>query len=384
MDDLIEELESRLERYPADRYPVQHATAQFHLGVALTNAGQVAAAAHALDCAEALFRRVGLSRERAKTVNALGAALRLLNRTHEAAEAFAEAAAGLTGAERGAALYNLGLARRDEGKLSDAAAAFEQARELLDAVPAQAAAAARELGTTLLQRGDVGAAATVLAEAAEDAEHAGDASGLGATANALGLAFLAAGRADAAVDAFQRALGAHPRSVRPGEYAMAKANLALAYEYAGDLCRSRLAARQALGVRSAAPAVVEQAELVLERIGRGDGDLVAVLADEPRERWAVLVREEVARWTDAKDKRAELAQWIDTLRAPQVDAVDLAEVWLGALLELPPAAMREIVAAAVEAARGRDIAWFRPLVESASARFHTPQLLRLRESFGWS
>jgi hypothetical protein len=137
-------------------------------------------------------------------------------------------------------------------------------------------------------------------------------------------------------------------------------------------------------VPGAAPAIAEQAQAVWQRVGRGNGDLVAVLVGEPRERWAGLVREEVLRWTDASDKRAELAQWIDTLRTPPVDAIDLAEAWLGALLELPPDAMEQIVAAAVDAAGARDIEWFRPLVESASARFHTPQLLRLRAAFAWS
>jgi tetratricopeptide (TPR) repeat protein len=382
----IAELEERLARYPAERYPVQHATAQFHLGVELTNAGRAEEATHALQAAVALFDPNGLGTERAKALNALGAALRVAGRADDAAAAFDEAAQTLRGAERGAALYNLGLAAREAGDLTRARDAFEQARRLLDArvVPVQAAAAAREFGSTILQEGDAAAAIVVLEEALDAAQRTGDESGSGGAANALGLAFLAAGRADHAIAAFRRALAAHPRSVRPGEYAMAKANLALAYEYGGDLQRARLAARQALGVPSAAPAVAEQAQAVLQRVGRGNGDLVAVLVGEPREGWAGLVREEVLRWTDANDKRAELAQWIDTLRAPPVDAIDLAEAWLGALLELPPDAMEQIVAAAVDAAGDRDIEWFRPLVESASARFHAPQLLRLREAFAWS
>jgi tetratricopeptide (TPR) repeat protein len=375
--DSIAELEDRLARYPAERYPVQHATAQFHLGVELTNAGRAEEAVRALERAVALFDSDGLRTERAKARNALGAALRLAGRLDEASDAFRAAAADLEGAERGAALYNLGLARRAAGDPASAHAAFEQARELLDSP-----AVVRELGMTLLEQGELEGAIAALSEASE----AGDEAHRGAAANALGLACLAKGRPDEAIDAFQRALAAHPRSVRPGDYAMAKANLALAHEYAGDLPRARLAARQAVGVQSAAPAVAGQAALVLRRIGRGDGDLAAVLTGEPRERWPAIVREEVIRWTDAQDKRAELSHWIETLGAPplDVDAVDLAEVWLGALLELPPAEMDELVAAARAAADARAVEWFRPLVESAAARFHTPQLLRLREAFGWS
>src|SRR5215210_3171250 len=44
----ISELEAGLARYPVDRYPVQHATAQFHLGVAFANAGEVERAEAAL------------------------------------------------------------------------------------------------------------------------------------------------------------------------------------------------------------------------------------------------------------------------------------------------------------------------------------------------
>jgi tetratricopeptide (TPR) repeat protein len=384
--DAIAELEERLARYPRERYPVQHATAQFHLGVLLMNGGRADEAERALRAAAELFDPGRLATEHAKALNALGAALRLLGRPHEAAEAFEQAATTLAGRERGAALHNLGLARRDTGALADAAAAFEQARELLvaDAVPAQAAAAARELGATLLQQADVAAATSALEEAVELAERLGDATASGAATNALGLAYLAAGRADDAVDAFQRALAAHPRSLRPGEYAMAKANLALAYEYAGDLRRARLAARQALGVPSAAPAVTVQAQSVIERVGRGNGDLLAVLVDEPRDRWPGLVREEVVRWTDAKDKRAELGRWIEMLQATEIDPVDVAEVWLGALLELPPDEMEELVAATREAAATHDFDWLRTTVDAASARFHTPQLLRLRHAFAWS
>ena len=36
-----EELRARLNHFPALRYPMQHATAQFHLGVLMANAGRL-------------------------------------------------------------------------------------------------------------------------------------------------------------------------------------------------------------------------------------------------------------------------------------------------------------------------------------------------------
>src|SRR5919204_479381 len=148
--DSIAELEDRLARYPAERYTVQHATAQFHLGVELTNAGRAEEAVRALERAVALFDSDGLRTERAKARNALGAALRLAGRLDEASDAFRAAAADLEGAERGAALYNLGLARRAAGDPASAHAAFEQARALLDSP-----AVVRELGVTLLEQGEL-------------------------------------------------------------------------------------------------------------------------------------------------------------------------------------------------------------------------------------
>ncbi len=57
----------------------------------------------------------------------------------------------------------------------------------------------------------------------------GNQAGMGAAANVLGLVHLAANRSQRALDAFSSALsalGAHPRSVRAGDFAMVKANLA--------------------------------------------------------------------------------------------------------------------------------------------------------------
>jgi tetratricopeptide (TPR) repeat protein len=379
--DMIDELEERLARYPAARYPVQHATAQFHLGVALTNARQPGEGRRALERAVELFEQAAMPLEHAKALNALGAALREAGDAEAAARAFADAAEAFERAgsplEEGAARFNLGLVRRDREALSGA-------RELLDpaAAPAQAAAAARELGVVLLEAGSADEAASALADAVALAEAAGDEAGRGAAANMLGLARLAAGRAAEAVEAFRLAAAANPRSVRPAEFAMAKANLALAYERAHDAPRARLAARQALGVPAAPTPVVRQAEEVVGRLGPVGEDLGLVLDAEPEERRPAVVREEVVRWSDAApmQRTVDAALWIRAQRARP----ELAEPWLAALLELPSSAMEDVIRSTLEGlsrCASAEVAQFRADVVAAMARFHLPQLERLRVTF---
>jgi tetratricopeptide (TPR) repeat protein len=381
VDAAIEELRDRAARYPAARYPVQRATAEFQLGLAWTNRGRPDAAVAALREAVRLFASTGMRLEHGKSLNALGAALRLLGRGDEAAGAFVEAAGDFesSGAplERGAALFNLGLARRDLGDPAAAAEAFGEASRLLDStrVPAQSAAAMRELGSALLETGDLTSATGPLEAAVDLAERAADLPGLGAAANALGLARLAGGSVDGALDAFRVGLAATPRALRPEEHAMLKANQALAYERAGDARRARLAARHALASRGA-PA--EQAAEILTRLGPGADDLAAVLAEEPEDRHSALVREEVARWSETPD--GEAAAWIDLLLTrPQ-----LAEPLLAVLLELPPEPMERLIRELLEQVRGRSAeerARLRAVLAGAMARFHAPQLVRLRDTF---
>src|SRR5919201_1389041 len=383
MSDVIQELESRLERYPVERYPIQHATAQFHLGVALADAGDPASAAHALECAKSLFGRAGLIPERGKALNALGAARRLLGDPKGAERAFSEAASAFARnempLEEGAALFNLGLVVR-EREPADARDAFERAGRLLRR-PREVAAAKRELGVTLLALGEVDAATELLAEAASLAERAEDQAGRGAALNALGPAHLAADRAEEAVAAFRGAVASHPRSVRPQEFAMVKANLALAYERLGATARARLAARQALDAPDPPPPVIAEAESLLARLGGSRDDLTVALVEEDEPE--VAIREEVVRWAALEQRRRQeqAREWIET----QLARPDLAAPWLGALLELTPPAMEAVIGSVLDALplipEGEH---FREDVERAMARFHTPQLLRLRESFEWS
>jgi tetratricopeptide (TPR) repeat protein len=380
------ELSARLARYPADRYPMQHATTSFQLGFALTEAGRFPEAERALAVAAELFGPDRLPTEHAKAVNARGAALRAAGQFDEAAECFRAAAAGFERAdlplERGAALFNLGLVRRELGE--DPVETFRQARELLDAdrVPGHAAAAARELGAALLTAGDTAGAVEVLAEAVALAERARDLAGLGAALNTLGLAQLGEARPQDAVAAFVGAAGAHPRSVRPEGYAMAKANLALAYERQGEPVRARLAARQALGVTGTPPAVHSTASGVLERVGPGPGELLDVLDLEPAQLWPGLVSEELVRWSDTwpEERAMEADAFVDGLLARPAVAAEVVATWLGGLLELPPASMSAVVVAVLHALRDRrpeGIERFRALVARGCARFHVPQMERL-------
>ncbi len=391
-DEAVEELLARLDRYPAQRYPVQHATAQYHLGVLMTNAGRLNEAAAALRTASDLFDPNSLSAEHAKSLNALGVVLRLQGHLEDAASAFEKAASlfeqSKAPLEQGAAIFNLGLARRDFGDTQAAIRSFESARKLLEAkrVPSQAAAAVRELGTALLVAGDLERAKANLHEARELAERANDLVGLGGAANALGLTHLALGDFSSAVESFQAAVAANPRSIRPDAYAMGKANLALAYERAGEAPRARLAARQTLRVETAAEPVKNQAEGILERLGTPPGDLLAVLEREDPDRWPGIVREELAGWgeADATEIRAEAESWITGLARSGQRAPDLAEVWLGALLELTPGQMEHAATVTLEALGEQDDEIrhnFQSLVQRAMPRFHAPQFIRIKDAF---
>lgn len=384
------ELTARLARYPVDRYPIQHATARFHLGSALTEAGRFDEAERELAVAAELFGPQRMPAEHAKALNARGAALRAAGRPGAATGCFTEAVAAFAvlgqPLEHGAALFNLGLTRREVGQ--EPVEAFRRARELLDPerVPAYAAAAARELGAALFSAGRSAEAAPILAEAVALADRGGDLAGLGAAANTLGLVHLVQDRAKEAVEILRTAAGAHPRTVRPEGHAMAKANLALAHEQDGDAVRARLAARQALGVPGAPEPVVTVAAAVLARLGEEPGRLLDVLDDELADEWPALVREELRRWADAwpEDRAADAEAFVaGVLDRPRTGA-ELVVTWLGALLELPPAAMRALATEAVVALREQDVdrvERFRSWVARGCARFHVPQMDRLTRLF---
>jgi Flp pilus assembly protein TadD len=391
-DDPIPSLLRRRAAYPASRYPVQHATASFHLGVALSAAGRLNDAESALRSAVDLFDPLKLPVEHAKALVALGAALRAKGDLEGAAACFDEAASLFAAndvlLEQGAASFNLGLVHRETGRFNEAVESLEHARALLDParVPGQAAAAARELGSALLQMGRMDEAAAVLQDAVSLAERAGDLASVGAAANALGLVHLGSERPRAAVDSFRSAAGANPRSVRPEAFAMAKANLALAYEELGHTARARLAAGQALVVKDAPHVVVAQASGVLQRAGMAHGDLLVVLGEEENGDRAAIVRDELIRWVDIDpdDRTAEAGAWIDVQVNQPERADEIAELMLGGLLELLPEEMHSIIRSVLRALERKDAhveERFRTQLSSAMAHFPIPQWTRLRDSF---
>lgn len=391
VDETIEELRRRLDRYVPERYPVQHATTQFHLGQALLHAEQSSEALQALRASLRWFPAPMVT-ERAKVLNLAGAALRAEGEHAAATEAFTWAARvfaeqGLS-AEHGAAMFNLALVQRDAGDHRSAAEGFARAREQLaaGAVGPQAAAALQQ-GSALLEAGDVDGAVAALHDAVALAERGAEREMLGTAANALGLALMAAGRTADAVDAFGLAVAAHPRSVRAAEFAMAKANLALAYEDAGDASRARFEARHALGVAGAAAPVRSQAQAIIDRTEPTDGSLLlAVLDGTAQDGWMATVREEVARWAAVPpaERRADVALWVQGQAQREGDATAVHHLVLGALLELPPADLDAVVAAIVEAVGDLapdDADRVRSALVRGMALFPVPQLLRLRDRF---
>lgn len=392
VEQVVAELRERLRRYPAARYPVQHATAQFHLGTALLQAGDAHEAATTLRASAAGFDPQHLPVEHAKALNMLGVALRDAGDLDAAAHAFLGAVAIFAEREQlleeAAARFNVGLVSRDCGREEAAVDAFRRALELFDRaeLAPQASAAARELGATLLTAGDAEGAVDILQRAADAAAAAGDHAALGSAANVLGLAHLASARPADAVEAFSTAASVQPRGVRPQEFAMTQANLALAYERLGDHARARLAARHALGVPDAPDPVVAQADAVVARLGVVTDDLFVVLDDEQVGGWAPHMRGEVARWAAAApaERRTAARQWVDGQLARPAISAGLVEAWLKAVVELPPASMENVIADVVAAAYDRDPdarESFRAAVSSAVVRFHVPQWMRLKDTF---
>ena len=391
--DSAQDLIAKLARYPGDRYPVQHATTQFHLGTMQLQTGETRKALTSLTAAREVFGKAGMTLEHAKTSVMLGAALRTAVQREKAKEAFSVACEELATldqpAEQAAASFNLGLVLQDTGNLKGAREAWASARELFvkAGFPSKASAAAREAGVSLLTEGDVEAAVPLLAQAMELAEQAADSANTGAAGNALGLALLAVDKPAEALLALQRALAAFPRTLRPAEHAMVKANLALAYEQTGEAPRARLAAGQALAVPSAAPPVRAQSQEVLDRLpGRAADDLMTVLdSEDDKDQWDGVIRSELLRALELPAAgRAEMVRWYldGVLVRPNV-AYDLAEHLFTVVLELPPRSFEMVIAAFVQSAAGRPEAEaerLRAVFGSAMARFAIPQWQRLAAS----
>lgn len=384
-------LRQRLADRPADRFPIDHATTRYHLGLVLASADDLGGAEESLVEAARLFEH-RLPVEWARTLNALGAVLRAGNRPHTAEAAFRHAAR-VFGEHRlhldhAAATFNLGLAVLDQGRHEEAARWFEQAGSHFPAgaAPVQRSAARREQGAALLLLERPAEALEALQEARELAETASDPDGVAAAANVAGLALLELDRAEEARSAFATSLANAPAATRSGVHAMARANLALACERTGDHRRARFLARQVVTMPAVETAVSDMAREILLRVGDRPGGLVRLLLDAPADEHVPLVRAEMGRWSRLDEVRleAEIAAWIDEQPTDRSSRAAVAEPWLAALLELPPPQLDRI-AAAVNAAlvtRPAEVAEpFRAGVSAAMVRFHQPQWRRLQAVF---
>ncbi len=353
--ELVDALRADVRRRDRDRYPIQHATAAFHLGTALISAGLLDEAITNLSDAAALFPVDRLPVEHAKATNMRGVARRDRGDWHAAAEDFGRAAALFAEAghrlEEAAGWHNQGLALRDGGDLAGAAAAFEHA--LATFVEADlrdhAGMTARELGLTRYTDGDLDGAADALDRAMDLARRAGDREALGVAANTRGIVHLAAEEPGRALEMFEQAVGAHPRTVRPAEHAMARANLALAADRTGQPDHAVLAARQALAIPDAAPEVAALARDVLARLGDDPQVLVRVLEAEPSERHVGILRAELTRIAALTDRGAHDRCWVRALAADPERGLAWAEAWLEVVLEQPPEAFDASVRATVQA-----------------------------------
>jgi tetratricopeptide (TPR) repeat protein len=392
LDDAVRVLRERIRTHAPERYPVQHATARFHLGVTLLHGQQAPEAVPELAEALALFGSAGMPVERAKAAMMLGVALREDGRPEDAEPALVAAIDGFAAhdqpAEHAAALHNLGVVRRDRGDLRGAAERFTAAGRAFEALGEQVsrASADRELGTTLLELGEPDRAIAPLQRSMEQAGERGDPVAWGAAANALGLAQLALEAHEPAEAAFRAVVSANPQSLRPEGYAMAKANLALVYEATGRPVRARLAGRQARDTPGAPEVVLTQAGGVLERLGDPPGDLAPALDEESAPGWGTILRDEMARWADApeRERRRCAAAWVTAVLERPSDAPELLRSWLEVVLELPAEGMERVLGGVVtgwavlpDEERDR----FRGLTARVLPRFHLPQWQRLQMAF---
>ena len=141
-DRVISGLRDRLDAYPKETRPIEHATVQFNLGLAHAEAptgDRNANLGTAIKCyAEALsgFSEYRFPVERARVLNALGSAERDLGSSELALERFEQAdrlvRAETAPAELGAINNNIGLVLTDLGRIEEAEAAFEKALEHFD------------------------------------------------------------------------------------------------------------------------------------------------------------------------------------------------------------------------------------------------------------
>ncbi|REK19879.1 MAG: hypothetical protein DWQ40_06175 [Actinobacteria bacterium] len=260
---VLEQLRASIDRYPRSSHPEEYATLQFNLGLALAESPHgehgdnlklaIQAYAEALEVFDE--RRYPLLRGRVLT--ALGAAERDLGLTRIARDRFQEATRVLHGldspAEIGSAFNNLGLAETDLANAEEAIAAFDLALDAFSDVRYE-----RQRAATLINRGLARAAVgseSSLQAATDDYRKALDLVEpesapyvYGLANHSLGVALLSlpgdrTSLLSDSIRALDASLSIFTKSSYPFQHALAKNNLAVAYEEIalGDLTSQRRA-----------------------------------------------------------------------------------------------------------------------------------------------
>lgn len=369
----IASLRSSLERYPVSEHPVEHATVQFNLGLALAEApdgdrdqhlkAAIVAYAQALN----VFDIEGFPVERARVLNALGAAERDLGMGVVARDRFEEAAAcaitASANAELGSANNNLGLALVDLGDINGAITAYDEALAAFADHPRQLATTLLNRGLAHSARGDVESLQLAIADfdraletvSVESAPYVYATAHQSRAVALMGLPDDRQANLSAAIRSLESALNVFIRSSYPYQHALVRYNLALSF--------FELAEGDPTGLRRSLASYEEAASLFDPRIHRdewlettaGLGKVIEALdrAGHPGTR-----SEHFARLLGASSRPERLQllryrlRWLLTLREPfraeALQALDEAIVqlspdqliavsvgWLEVLMEQP-------------------------------------------------
>lgn len=240
-------LRASLERYPLDRHPVEHATIQFNIGLALAEAPEgdrtqrLKSAIEAYARALRVFDADRFPVERARVLNALGTAERDLGMGIVARDRFQEAVhcaqdAGAA-AELGSACNNLGLTLVDLGELDEAVASYDQALEAFVDHPRQMATTRVNRGLAHSARADVASLQAAIADfdralesiSAEIAPYVFATAHQSRAVALMGLPGDRRANLSAAIRSLEQALNVFTRTSYPYQHALVRHNMALAF-----------------------------------------------------------------------------------------------------------------------------------------------------------
>lgn len=276
----IEGLRAHLTQYPKSSHPVEHATVQFNLGLALAEStsgdrdqnlrSAIGAHAEALDG----FDSIRYPLQRARVLNALGTIERELGMTVVAIDRYRDAVGCLEGleapAELGSTLNNLGLTLADAGDIDGALDAYERALHAFDEVgyPRQRATTLVNRGLALAARDTVESLAKALADydralALVDPESAPYVHAHAHHSRGVALMAQPEDRQRAlaeAIRSFDSALAIFTRHGYPFQHAMTRHNLGLAF--------MELAPHDPTSLRRSLSALEEAASILDPRIHR--------------------------------------------------------------------------------------------------------------------